>query len=186
MAKKRKTVRRRKAVKPRKVMRVHKKRKAAKPRKKRKLPVVVVTPENILQIKKMKNVILHAFRYTKPDGRSYLKPNTKPVLVTKPEAILKVKNANTNNRQDCARGVNVGTAEFCRKGVEDSWHKRKAWLVEFRPQDVAATPYDLDTDWGGKRIKTPYNKFRLFRCRVVKQVTLKTLKKLAPRPYDIY
>ena len=68
---------------------------------------------------------------------------------------VSVNNANTDRRVLCAAGINVATADYIMRE-----HREKTiLLVEFDGADVAAVPYASD------------GKFRLHRCKVIREVT---------------
>jgi hypothetical protein len=110
-----------------------------------------------------KNRVYHAFKYTQMFGRSPYYPHRRPVLVTEPGAVLKVKRANTNPNYACGAGVNVGTKAFCvspgrRYRFEEPFANMFLFLVEFRKRDIACVP------------KRGGGKWRLFQCKVIKRL----------------
>ena len=122
---------------------------------------IELTQANIHRVAKLKgDVVIIAYKVSRYDGSSPTFPEQRPVLTCKPDANLRIRQANTNFRLECAPGVNVGTKDWCqfhyggamRTGVH------KLWKVAFRPADIACVPTHTD------------GKIRLYRCRVLEQV----------------
>lgn len=109
--------------------------------------------------------VFHAYRYTNMDGSSVHYSGYQPILTCSPGAELAVPRANTSQNNACASGVNVGTWSFVQQALQYSSHK--VWLVEFTRKDIAAIP--LFRSRRGKQ----HRKFRLFRCKVLHEMTLR-------------
>ena len=76
--------------------------------------------------------------------------------------MVEVKDADTDERDTCSRGINVATLQWCLKYSAAAW---PFLLVEFKACDIAAIPHASD------------GKFRLHRCKVLRQVTKTELDK---------
>ncbi len=82
----------------------------------------------------------------------------RPVFKYKPGSVMFVRNANTDRREGCGRGVNVATKAWCsgcysslsRKRVMYSMRRYSMWSVLFTKEDIAVVPTGS------------YGKFRLF------------------------
>jgi hypothetical protein len=70
---------------------------------------------------------------------------------------VSVKSANTNDWQECAEGISVGTLDWCFKHWKEGY---RILIVEFEAKDIAAIPTAAD------------GKIRLFRCTVVAEKEL--------------
>ena len=68
-----------------------------------------------------------------------------------------ILNANTNEQEACAAGINVATLDWCLRGWQEGY---RILIVEFTAQDIACIPIGSD------------GKFRLYRCAVVGEKTL--------------
>ena len=106
------------------------------------------------------DTVFEAYKVSRSDGRSPIYPEARPILICKRGAKLVVRNANTRMFQDCARGVNVATFDWCYRTYLFINNGYKCWLVRFTGKDIAAIP---TFDRG---------KFRLFRGHVVRRVKL--------------
>jgi hypothetical protein len=73
---------------------------------------------------------------------------------------LEVLDADTNTTEQCSRGVNVATMDWCLKEWKPGY---RIMVVEFEAADIAAIPTAND------------GKFRLFRCEVVGEKDLKAM-----------
>ena len=71
-----------------------------------------------------------------------------------------VKDADTDELNLCAKGINVATLDWCIKEHQNDYRILK---VEFNAKDIACIPTATD------------GKFRLFRCDVVDEVNLKKI-----------
>ena len=61
-------------------------------------------------------------------------------------------NANTNDNEQCAKGINLATLDWCMK----NWQKGYRILIaEFTAKDIASIPIATD------------GKFRVHRCKIV-------------------
>jgi len=63
-----------------------------------------------------------------------------------------VKDANTDEKVSCAKGINLATLDWCLSNRLDGY---KILLAEFKAKDIAAIPIATD------------GKFRVHRCRIV-------------------
>lgn len=116
----------------------------------------VVTKDNLRSVYNgFRWTTLRAFKYTRPNGSSPVKPKHQPKLTCKKGAFLEVQEANTDYRATCAAGVNVGTEAWCRQEMRKG---DKLWAVEFQGTDIACVP-------GGSN-----GNFRLYRGTVVGRV----------------
>ena len=112
------------------------------------------------------DTVFEAYKVSRSDGRSPIYPWRRPIIICKRGAKLVVKDANTRPSQDCERGVNVATFDWCYRTYLRYGHPSvggppyKCWLVRFTGKDIAASP-NLDE-----------GKFRLFRGHVVRRVKL--------------
>jgi len=77
-----------------------------------------------------------------------------------------VKDASPDVSEQCAKGINVATLDWCLKEWEPGY---RVLIVEFEAKDIAAIPTATD------------GKFRLHRCRVVGEKDVSKLTE-APRP----
>lgn len=82
---------------------------------------------------------------------------------------VEVKDAVTNESQDCAAGINVADVDWCKKSMSSG---HRALAFEFEAKDVAAIPTSTD------------GKFRLHRALCVEEVDVKDFQplKLLPGP----
>ena len=107
------------------------------------------------------DTVFEAYKVSRSDGRSPIYLKIHPTLICKRGAKLVVKDANTRASQDCGRGVNVATFNWCyHTYLRFGERQFKCWLVRFTDKDIAAIP-NLDA-----------GKFRLFRGHVVRRVKL--------------
>ena len=112
------------------------------------------------------DTVFEAYKVSRSDGRSPIYLKIHPTLICKRGAKLVVKDANTRASQDCGRGVNVATLDWCYRTYLSYKHLRvggrqfKCWLVRFTGKDIAAIP------------NLGQGKFRLFRGHVVRRVKL--------------
>ena len=107
------------------------------------------------------DTVFEAYKVSTSDGRSPIYPWRRPIIICKRGAKLVVKDANTRPSQDCGRGVNVATFDWCyRTYLRFGERQYKCWLVRFTGKDIAAIP------------KWDLGKFRLFRGHVVRRVKL--------------
>ncbi len=74
--------------------------------------------------------------------------------------VYTVKDANTNENEQCAAGINVATLDWCLNNWREGY---RVLVVEFEAKDIAAIP--LGTD----------GKIRLTRCKVVGEKSLDEL-----------
>ena len=79
-------------------------------------------------------------------------------IVYKVGEAVEVMDANTDVNESCAAGINVATLDWCLKEWQSGY---RILVVEFLKEDIACIP--LGTD----------GKFRLHRCKVVREVDLK-------------
>ena len=63
-----------------------------------------------------------------------------------------IADANTNEQEACAAGINVATLDWCLKQWKEGY---RILIIEFTAQDIACIPIGSD------------GKFRLYRCAVV-------------------
>ena len=68
-----------------------------------------------------------------------------------------VKNADTDESELCAAGINVATLDWCLKEWKEGW---RLFLLEFHSKDIAAIPTYTD------------GKFRVKKAKVVKELKL--------------
>ena len=109
------------------------------------------------------DTVFEAYKVSRSDGRSPMYPKVHPIIICKRGAKLVVEDANTRVSQDCGRGVNVATFNWCYRHYLRFPGERpqyKCWLVRFTGKDIAAIP------------KWDLGKFRLFRGHVVRRVKL--------------
>ena len=109
------------------------------------------------------DTVFEAYKVSRSDGRSPIDWWRRPRIICKRGAKLVVKDANTQPSQDCERGVNVATFNWCYRHYLRFPGERpqyKCWLVRFTGKDIAAIP------------KWDLGKFRLFRGHVVRRVKL--------------
>jgi hypothetical protein len=71
-----------------------------------------------------------------------------------------VKDANTDELEDCGKGINLATLDWCMKEWQESYRILKA---EFTAKDIACIPTATD------------GKFRVFRCKITEEVNLKKI-----------
>jgi len=74
----------------------------------------------------------------------------------------KVKDADTDDKEQCGSGINVATLDWCLKEWTEGY---RVLIVEFTAKDIAAIPIATD------------GKFRLHRCKVVGEKNIKKLVK---------
>jgi hypothetical protein len=74
--------------------------------------------------------------------------------------IASVDNANTDDTQQCAAGINISTLDWCMKEWREGY---RILIVEFTAKDIAAIPIATD------------GKFRVHRCKVVGEKDLKEI-----------
>ena len=74
--------------------------------------------------------------------------------------IASVENANTDDTQPCAAGINIATLDWCMKEWREGY---RILIVEFTAKDIAAIPIATD------------GKLRLHRCKVVGEKDLKEI-----------
>ena len=110
------------------------------------------------------DTVFEAYKVSRSDGRSPMYPKVHPIIICKRGAKLGVEDANTRVSQDCGRGVNVATFNWCYHTylhfTSVGEQQFKCWLVRFTGKDIAAIP------------KWDLGKFRLFRGHVVRRVKL--------------
>ena len=115
-----------------------------------------VNPLDIFRHSLTKN---YAFKMVTKDGYSPIHTGCSPIHY-KIHTTISVSNANTDNRVICGAGINVADIEW----VKNNWKSgSKLLLVSFHAKDIAAIPYGTD------------GKFRLFKCRVEKEIDPKTI-----------
>ena len=74
--------------------------------------------------------------------------------------VYEVKDANIDDKQQCAKGINLATLDWCMK----NWMQTYRILVaEFEAKDIACIPIATD------------GKFRVFRCQIVDEKDLKEI-----------
>src|SRR3990167_6891967 len=79
-------------------------------------------------------------------------------LIYKVGETIEEKDANTNENESCAKGINLATLDWCVK----EWKKGyKILIAEFTKDDIACIPIGSD------------GKFRVFRCKIVGKKPLK-------------
>lgn len=71
-----------------------------------------------------------------------------------------VDNANTDETEQCAAGINVSTLDWCMREWRNGYH---ILIVEFKKEDIACIPIATD------------GKFRLHRCTVVGEKNVKEI-----------
>ena len=71
-----------------------------------------------------------------------------------------VADANTNETESCAAGINVASLDWCIRSWQEGW---RILVVEFTAKDIAAIPNATD------------GKFRLFRATVVGEKDLREI-----------
>ena len=71
-----------------------------------------------------------------------------------------VADANTDETEHCAAGINVATLDWCIRNYDKGW---RILVLEFTAEDIAAIPTATD------------GKFRLFRAKVVAEKDLKQI-----------
>jgi hypothetical protein len=74
--------------------------------------------------------------------------------------ILEVLNADSNDFEQCSRGISVATLDWCIKNWQPTY---RILIVEFTASDIACVPIATD------------GKIRLYRCKVIKEVDLKKI-----------
>ena len=127
----------------------------------------VVTEHNYKELRKLKDTdrVIMAFKVSDNDGFGPYHGHRFPQLICKVGNVLSVPSANTNWRQSCAVGVNVGTLRW----IEHDQYpfscrvaKQRVWVVKFRGHDIAALP---------RQYIGSVAKFRLFRALVTDELT---------------
>lgn len=79
-------------------------------------------------------------------------------LAVKNGAYLEGAYADTNPHEDCGRGIHVATLDWCLNQWSAGY---RIFVVQFEKDDIAAIPYGQT------------GKFRLKRCKVVREIDLK-------------
>jgi uncharacterized protein YjbI with pentapeptide repeats len=74
--------------------------------------------------------------------------------------VYKVADANINDKEQCAKGINLATLDWCMKNWQLGY---RILIAEFEAKDIACIP--LATD----------GKFRVFRCQIVGEKDLKEI-----------
>lgn len=120
----------------------------------------IVTAEVLKTLHLRKRGTFRAYKVSMAYGSSPDFVYAHPVLTCAPGAVLEVKRAVRSRKRDCAAGVNVATREWCKLTYygELVWGGYRLWFVEFEARDIASVPINTE------------GKFRLFRCRVIRQV----------------
>jgi len=99
---------------------------------------------------------IRAYKLVKADG---LAPFNGGITYEKGKS-YEVKDASTNENEQCAAGINLATLPWCMK----EWQKGYRILIaEFTAKDIACIPLGND------------GKFRVFRCRIVGEKDLKEI-----------
>jgi len=81
-------------------------------------------------------------------------------LIYKIGETVKVKDANTDESEQCAAGISLATLDWCMREWRNGY---KILLAEFTVKDIAAIPTATD------------GKFRVHRCKIVGEVDLKEI-----------
>ena len=71
-----------------------------------------------------------------------------------------VADADTDEYQQCAKGINLATLDWCIKSWVEGY---KILIAEFKAKDIAVVPTASD------------GKFRVFRCKIVGEKDLKEI-----------
>ena len=71
-----------------------------------------------------------------------------------------VPDANTDETEQCAKGINLATLDWCMKEWKEGF---RIFIAEFTAKDIAAIPTATD------------GKFRVFRCKIVGEKDLKEI-----------
>ena len=74
--------------------------------------------------------------------------------------VYKVKDANIDDKQQCAKGINLATLDWCMKNWMPTY---RILVAEFEAKDIACIPIATD------------GKFRVFRCQIVDEKDLKEI-----------
>jgi len=83
-------------------------------------------------------------------------------LIYRKEKSYEVKEAETDETQDCAKGISLATLDWCLKEWKPTY---KVLIAEFTAKDIAAIPHGTE------------GKFRVFRCKIVGEKDVKELVK---------
>jgi len=97
---------------------------------------------------------IRCYKLVKDD---YTGPYNAGIVYRVGEAV-EVTDANTNQNDRCALGINVATLDWCLKEWLPTY---RILVVEFLKEDIACIPIGTD------------GKFRLHRCKVVREIDLK-------------
>lgn len=129
---------------------------------------VVVTPANIGKLRTLpRNTIIRAYKAVGDSGCSAVQYAD---MGYKIGGVYRVARPSHSDRDDCGRGLHVGTKEWC-KDFFTRFDRSRCYLaiVEFCVKDIAAVPYDYDWRW--PRRKRYYGKFRVSRLKIVQKVS---------------
>ncbi len=96
---------------------------------------------------------IRAYKLIKPNGEGPFNGG----LVFEIGKSYEVTDANTIISEQCAKGINVATLDWCMKSWQPSY---RILIIEFTAQDIACIPTATD------------GKFRLYRCSVVGEKNL--------------
>ena len=73
---------------------------------------------------------------------------------------LEIKDADTNELNECGKGINLATLDWCIKEYKEGY---KILIAEFTKEDIACIPIGSD------------GKFRVFKCKIVGEKNLKEI-----------
>jgi hypothetical protein len=128
------------------------------------------TLADVEQLRKRKHLgRVRAYKHVTKDLKSPHQTST--ALQYKIGEMVEVKDAVTNEKTDCAAGINLAAPVWCLSHMKKAEHKDdRALAFEFDMEDLAAVPVNTD------------GKFRVFRALCVEEVDTKDFKPLPPPP----
>ena len=96
---------------------------------------------------------IHAYKLTTKNGDGVFNGG----ITYKIEKSYEVLDANTDDTQQCSKGINLATLDWCMKNWKENY---RILIAEFTAKDIAAIPIATD------------GKFRVFRCKIVGEKNL--------------
>ncbi|MGH8321911.1 MAG: pentapeptide repeat-containing protein [Gammaproteobacteria bacterium] len=91
---------------------------------------------------------IRAYKLVAPDGLAPFNGN----ITYKVGRIYKEPQANTNDKEPCAKGINLATLDWCLANYQKGY---RVLIAEFTAKDIACVPIATD------------GKFRVFKCKIV-------------------
>jgi len=108
--------------------------------------------EDVEKLRKHAGTV-RAYKVTKANGQGTVKGG----ITYEVGKDFEVKNAVTDEAQDCAAGINLADLNWVKKEYIGDY---RIFACEFKAEDIAAIPKNTD------------GKFRVFRCKVVEELDL--------------